>query len=158
MNLSQKEYLIFPIRYFLVTFGLFTIVVSFSVDMIGLGNPGFGNIQSILFVAGVLLCVVGVLKDYFSFFINRARFIGTIYLTFILYVGLSFRSYTKPHHNILLGFDQFHFIDFLINWIGFIPLAYLLMVGFGNGLKARKAHIIKWAFIATGFGALVSFF
>ena len=158
MRLCQYQFAREPIRSLLIVVGLILIVVSAFADSIGVGHPGFGLKQFSGLVIGVLLSMAGLLKVYLS--INKiwARILGVIYLNGILYVGLSPRSFKYTQYKVLLNVSNFSWHDFSINTVGFIPLGYLLMLGFGNGQKDKRGNILKRAIIVAGFGGLISLF
>ena len=156
MRLCQYQFACEPIRSLLIAVGLIVVTVSVFADSIGVGHPGFGLKQFSGLVIGVLLSMAGLLKVYLS--INKiwARILGVIYLSGILYVGLSPRSCNYTQCKVLFDVSNFSWHDFSINTVGFIPLGYLLMLGFGNGQKHKRANLFKRTIIVSGVGGLIS--
>jgi glycopeptide antibiotics resistance protein len=100
--------------------------------------------------------MAGLLKVYLS--INKiwARVLSVIYLIGILCVGLSPRSRNYTQYKVLFDVNNFGWHDFSINTVGFIPLGYLLMLGFGNGQKDKRGNLFRRAIILSGVGGLIS--
>jgi len=156
MRLCQNQFVCEPIRSLLIAFGLIVVAVSIFADFIGVGHPGFGLKQSLGLVIGLLLSVAGLLKVHLTNTKILARVLGVIYVSGILYVGLRPHSFKPSHYKVLLDVSGFIWRDFAMNTVGFIPLGCLLMLGFGNGQKHKRANLFKRTIIVSGVGGLIS--
>lgn len=142
----------------LIAAGVTGMLVSTFADSIGLGRQGFGLMQLSGLVIGAILTTAGLVKVLFHDARILVRFLGGIYLSGILYVGLKPDPSESNRHKSLLDFNSFGWNDFAVNTLGFIPLGYLLMLSFKNRQKYQKTNLFKQATIVAAVGGLISLF
>lgn len=132
--------------------GITVILFSAGLDVFYAGTPGFGHDQLSGIAVGVIVALAGLRKVVLP---KRTILDGVIlvaYLAGVLFTGLKPSNYELAGVNEMLSMDSFSLLDFAINFLGFLPLGYL-MISYvvADNRMPKKAHVIG-LIVACGLG------
>jgi hypothetical protein len=122
---KKKHFSLF--KFFLLFIGISGMIFAATFDFFKAGPPSFGMNQLAGFVVSAIIALAGLRRIEFV----RARMwdglLLVFYLAGILFMGLRSKGYGIYRSSGMLQDLNLYFSDVAINFLGFVPLGYLMM-------------------------------
>jgi hypothetical protein len=147
---AQKPMRFSLFHYFLVVLGAGGMLLSACFDLLHNKPEHFGINQLAGFVVSTLVVLAGLRKMALS---QQRRWDGillAVYLAGIFFMGLRPVGHSLPVNGAFLIQAGFSESDFIINIIGFLPLAYLMMSYFGADRRIPDPNALAVMVLACG--------
>ena len=126
---------------------------SLSFDLLFQGSPGIGYHQLVGTTIGFIIILIGLRYVFLPGQTGWDLLLFVIYLSGILFVGLRPNGSISTYPVFLLGMNTFSKKDFLLNFVGFIPLGYLVFPLIKYNISRSKTIMFVVVAAIVGFSA-----
>ena len=147
---EKKQFPFFSL--FLLFIGISGMIFALTFDFFKTSVPNFGINQLAGFVVSAIITLAGLRK---IGFLRAKIWDGLLFLAYlagILFMGLRSKNYGFNGSSGMLQGLSFSFSDIAINFLGFIPLGYLMMSYFLSSDRIQKKIPVICITIATCIG------
>ncbi len=137
----------------LIATGCLISLFSLSFDLLFQGSPGIGYHQLVGMTIGFIIILIGLRYVFLPGQPGWDLLLFVIYLSGVLFVGLRPNGSIGPYPASLLGMNTFSKRDFLLNFVGFIPLGFLIFPLIKYNISRSKTIMLVVVAAIIGFSA-----